>query len=177
MAASRRRWGWHALDGRWARLLVADAQVPAGALVIDVGAGTGAMTGPLLDTGARVIAVEAHPGRATELRRRYGRTIIVVQADAADLRLPRRPYRIVANPPFAIMAPLLRRVLQPGSRLVSADIVVQQQAARRWASNQAPGAARWGRHYAASLGRPIPREAFRPPPTVDVRVLQIRRRP
>lgn len=176
MAASRRRWGWHALDDRWAHLLVADARIPPGTLVVDVGAGTGALTGPLLDAGARVIAVEAHPERAAELRRRYGRAITVVQADAADLRLPRRPYRIVANPPFAITTSLLRRLLQPGSRLVSADIVVQERAARRWASARAPAAARWAHHYVIASGRPIPRTAFRPRPKVDARVLQIRRR-
>lgn len=174
---SRRPWGWHALDDRWARLLVADAHIPPGALVLDVGAGTGALTGPLLDAGARVIAVEAHPARAAELRRRFGRAVVVVQADAADLRLPRRPYGIVASPPFAVTTPLLRRILQPGSRLVSADLVVQQQAARRWASANAPGAARWSRQYTVGSGRPIPRNAFRPPPTVDARVLRIRRRP
>ena len=174
MAASHQRWGWHALDDRWAQLVVAEARIPPGALVLDVGAGTGALTGPLLDVGARVIAVEAHPGRAAELRRRFGRAVTVVPADAADLRLPRRPYRIVASPPFAVTTALLRRLLQPGSRLVSADVVVQEQAARRWAGAQGPGRARWARRYTAALGRPVPRSAFRPPPAVDTRVLRIR---
>ena len=169
-------WGWHALDRRWAELLVAEAGIAPGTLVVDVGAGTGAVTGPLLEVGARVIAVEAHPGRAAALRRRFGRRIVVVQADAADLRLPRHGYRVVANPPFAVTSPLLRRLLQPGTKLAGADLILQDQAARRWAGSGAPGSARWDRLFTVSLGRPLPKTAFRPPPHTKTRVLHIRSR-
>jgi 23S rRNA (adenine-N6)-dimethyltransferase len=174
--AEPRGWGWHALDRRWAELLVAEAGITPGTLVVDVGAGTGGLTGPLLDAGARVIAVEAHPGRTAGLRRRFGSRIVVVQADAADLRLPRHRYRVVANPPFAVTSPLLRRLLQPGSRLAGADLVLQDQAARRWAGPGAPGYGRWSLVFAASLGRPLPRSAFHPPPRVKATVLRIRTR-
>jgi len=173
---SRRRWGWHELDAAWATHLVADARLPAGSTVLDIGAGTGAITAALFDAGARVIAVEAHPARAQHLRERFGRAVVVVQADAGALRLPRRPYHVVANPPFAVTAALLRRLLQPGSRLVSARLILQQQAAVRWASSAAPGANRWQRDYAASLGPPVPRRAFSPRPHVPARILDLRRR-
>lgn len=176
MAASRRQWGWHALDARWAERIVADAQIPPGAIVIDVGAGAGALTAPLLDAGARVIAVEAHPGRARYLRERFGASIVVVQADARDLRLPRRPYHVVANPPFSVTTDLLRRLLQPGSRLLSARLILQDQAAERWVAPTAPGARRWVRAFEVSLGIRVPRQAFSPPAHVSTRVLQIRRR-
>jgi 23S rRNA (adenine-N6)-dimethyltransferase len=144
--------------------------------VLDIGAGSGALVEPLLAVGARVMAVEAHPGRARFLRDRFGESIVVIRADAADLRLPRRPYHVVANPPFAVTAPLLRRLLQPNSRLVSARLVLQDQAARRWAGPHAPGFGRWGRRYVATLGPKVPRSAFRPRPRVDTRVLAIARR-
>lgn len=174
--AAPRAWGWHALDAAWARRLVDEAGITAGMLVLDIGAGSGALTVALLDAGARVVAIEVHPGRAGELRRRFGAHVTVVRADAADLRLPRRPHRVVANPPFAITTALLRRLLQPGSRLVGADIVLAEAAARRWASPQAPGRVRWDIDYVAGPGRRLPRSAFRPRSPVDVRVLQIRRR-
>lgn len=174
--ASPRPWGWHQLHSHWAERLVADAAIPRGAVVLDIGAGTGAITEPLLRAGARVIAVEAHRGRAAQLRARFGDDIVVVQADAADLRLPRRPYFVVANPPFAVSAPLLRRLLQPGSRLVGGRLILQDQVTRRWASADAPGAGRWGKHFVISAGRRIPRHAFRPRPRVDTRVLTIERR-
>lgn len=175
MAASPRRWGWHQLDARWAQRLVADADVAAGATVLDIGAGLGALTAPLLEAGARVVAVEAHPQRARYLRQRFADSVVVVQVDARDLRLPRRPFHVVANPPFAVTTALLRRLLQPGSRLLSAHLVLQDQAARRWVGPSAPGRGRWRSTFEVSLGLRVPRSAFRPPPGVDGRVLEIRR--
>src|SRR5262249_54963846 len=80
--------------------------------------------------------------RVDALRRRFSDrdAVRVVRADASDLRLPRRPFRVVANPPFAITSQLLRRLLAPGSRLTHADLVLQRNAARRWADGRAPGA-------------------------------------
>jgi 23S rRNA (adenine-N6)-dimethyltransferase len=171
----QREWQWHELDAAWATRLVADAALPPRSLVVDIGAGTGALTAVLLERGCRVVAVERHPRRAAHLRDRFGDAIVVVRADAADLRLPRRPYHVIANPPFAISTPILRRLLQPGSRLLSAHIVMQNAAARRWAGPHAPGAGRWREVFVAALGRPVPRRAFRPAPRVDARVLVIRR--
>jgi len=172
----RRRWGWHELDPQWATRLVADANIAPGSVVLDVGAGEGALTAPLLAAGARVIAVEAHPDRAAVLRRRFGSSIVVVRADARDLWLPRRPYHVVANPPFNVSTALLHRLLQPGSRLVSARLVLQEQVARRWAGPTAPCSGRWGRSFEASIGMRVPRAAFHPPPHVNARVLVLRRR-
>lgn len=79
-------WGWHALDRRWAELIVTEARIAPGTLVVDVGAGTG-----------------------------------------------RR------QPTVRVTSPLLRRLLRPATRLAGADLVLQDQAARRWASPAAPG--------------------------------------
>ena len=174
--AGKPRWGWHQLDRSWAEQLVTDAEVRPGDLVVDVGAGRGALTGPLVDAGARVIAVELHPGRAAYLRDRFGTRILLVRADARALRLPKRPYKVVANPPFDVTTPLIRRLLQPGSRLISAQLLLQEQAARRWCALDAPGANRWRRDYDAALGRTVPRAAFAPRPPVNCRVLTLTRR-
>lgn len=169
-------WGFHQLGPDWAERLVADAAVRRGDLVLDVGAGHGALTVPLLDAGARVIAVELHPERARRLRQRFGTAVTVVQADARDLRLPRRPFSVVANPPFATSTGLLRRLVQPGSRLVTAHLVLPVHAVDRWSSPAAPGAGRWAREYAAGRGRRVPRRAFTPPSPADARVLRVVRR-
>jgi 23S rRNA (adenine-N6)-dimethyltransferase len=99
-----------------------------------------------------------------------------VRADAADLRLPRRPYHVVANPPFSVTTAVLRRLLQPGTRLRTAHVVLQRQAARRWASPRAPGYARWNRTFAVAIGPSLPARAFWPEAPVDCRVLVVRRR-
>ncbi len=175
--ASPPRWGWHELDFRWAIRFVAESDVRPASLVLDIGAGHGSISAALLEVGARVIAIEAHPGHVRHLRRRFGSELVVVNADASDLRLPRHPYRVVANPPFAITTALLRRLLHSGSRLVRADLILQEQAARRWSSPRAPGAMRWQQSFLTSPGIRLPPSAFWPPPTVGTRVLRIERRP
>lgn len=176
-ASGNVRWGWHRLAPSWAERVVADAGVRPGDLVLDIGAGTGAMTAPLVAAGARVVAVELHPRRVAVLRERFADDdVTVVRADAADLRLPRRPFRVVASPPFAVTSQVLARLLAPGSRLVRADVVLERGAARRWAAGRAPGAGRWARDYAVGIGRPVPRRAFSPHPRVDCATLVVTRR-
>jgi len=156
--------------------VVAGADVRPGELVLDIGAGYGALTMPLLAAGAQVIAVELHAGRRAALRRRFGDRVTVVNADAASLRLPGRPFRVVASPPYNVSAALLRRLLSRGSRMRSADLVLQRAVVSRFAEGRGPGAERWMRDFTVHRGLVVPRTAFTPAPTVDSAVLVIRRR-
>src|SRR5215475_10456705 len=173
---SRRAWGWHPLTDEWAARIVADAAVRPGELVLDIGAGHGALTAELVERGARVVAVELHPARVRQLRGRFaGLPVTVVHADAVSMRLPRRPFRVVASPPYAISSRLLRLLLAPSSPLTAADLVLQRavvQAVHR----RAAGPGRFGRRWRMRAGRSLPRRAFRPPPQVDSAVLIVRRR-
>ncbi len=176
MGRSRRQWGWHQLDRRWAERLVAESGVGRGDIVLDIGAGIGAITRHLVDTGAVVIAVERHPQRRAVLRARFGDRVTVIAADAADLRLPRQPFHVVANPPFAVTSALLRRLLQPGTNLLTAALVLDERAVMRWAGPNAPAANRWRRDFHLTASARLPRDAFHPPPDVACRVLTVRRR-
>jgi 23S rRNA (adenine-N6)-dimethyltransferase len=100
----------------------------------------------------------------------------VVQVDAADLRLPRRPFRVVANPPFSITTAIMRRLLSPGSRLVTADLVVPRHVARRWTDRRSPGFHRWSHTFATRAVAQLPPSAFRPRPPAATVVLRIERR-
>jgi 23S rRNA (adenine-N6)-dimethyltransferase len=165
---SRRAWGWHRLTDEWAARVVAAAGVRHGELVLDIGAGEGALTAHLVRAGARVVAVELHPRRAAVLRERFP-GITVLYADATAIPLPGRPFRVVANPPYGISASLLRTLLAPGSRLVAADLVLQRAVVRKHAAGPVRG-------FSLAAGLTLPRRAFLPPPQVDSAVLVVRRR-
>jgi len=165
---SRREWGWHRLTDEWAARVVAAAGVRPGELVLDVGAGHGALTAHLVAAGARVVAVELNPRRAGVLRSRCP-GITVVEGDALCMPLPGRAFRVVANPAYGISSELLRRLLARGSKLYAADIVLQRAVARRYAASATP-------RFSGAVGLGLPRRAFVPPPHVDSAVLVIRRR-
>ncbi len=165
---SRRAWGWHRLADEWAARVVAAAGVRPGDLVLDIGAGEGALTAHLVRAGARVVAVELNPRRAGVLRERFP-GVTVVHADATSVRLPGRPFRVVASPPYGISSSLLQTLLAPGSRLVAADLVLQRAVVRKYASGAT-------RRFSLTVGLTLPRRAFLPPPHVDSAVLVVRRR-
>jgi len=171
-----RRWGWHRLEPEWARRIVAAADVRPGELVVDLGAGTGALTRPLVRAGAEVVAVELHPGRAAHLRDRFATAPVrVVQADLERVRLPREPFRVVANPPYTVSTALLKRLLAPGSRLEAADLVLPAWLVARYVAGRGHATARWEAAYRAGRGLWLPRRAFAPPPPRDWGVLTLRR--
>jgi 23S rRNA (adenine-N6)-dimethyltransferase len=147
---------------------VARAGIRHGDLVVDLGAGTGALTAALVDAGAQVIAIELHPARVAELRERFrGTPVTVVRADVGRARLPRRPFRVVANPPWSL-AETVRASLLHSPHLVRADLVLPRWLVRRWAE----------RYPQIDVGGSLRAESFTPPaPTgAAVAVLSGRRR-
>lgn len=159
--------------------LVRHAGVGPGDLVIDFGAGPGAITAPLAATGARVLAVERDDAFVRTLRRRFGSSVRVVHDDLRRVRLPRRGFAVVSSIPFAVSTPLLRRLLSPApGRLQRADLVVEWGLARRLtaARPRSLEPAWWAARYELRLVRRIPARCFSPAPSVDAAHLSVRPR-
>jgi 23S rRNA (adenine-N6)-dimethyltransferase len=143
--------------------------------VLDLGAGSGALTSALTRAGARVVAVEVDPELAAGLRRRFGD---VVEGDALRVALPREPFKVVANLPFGAGTAILRRLLDPRVPLEGADVIVEWGLATKraavWPSTQL--STYWGAWFELSVLRRLPRCVFAPPPSVDAGVLRALRR-
>jgi 23S rRNA (adenine-N6)-dimethyltransferase len=159
--------------------LVRDSRLTPDDLVVDLGAGTGRLTAELARAARRVVAVELDPGLAARLHGRWV-NVEVVEADARKVELPREPFRVVANLPFAGTNEILRHLLDdPRVPLVRADLVVQWGVAVKralpWPSTV--NGVVWGAWYSTRVARRLPRNAFAPPPRVDAAVLVFERRP
>lgn len=123
--------------------MVADAQITTGSRVLEVGPGLGALTAGLLAAGAAVVAVERDPLRVAILSRRFAPQLAsgqlnLLTGDALRVVPPlEHPWRILANPPFSLTAPLIRRWLlasQPPP--VALDLVLQREAALKLSGSE-----------------------------------------
>jgi 23S rRNA (adenine-N6)-dimethyltransferase len=150
--------------------------------VLDLGAGGGVLTRALADAGARVLAVELDRAALGRLRTRFGGDprVEVLEADATAVQLPREPFAVVANLPFAAGTAILRRLLgDPRVPLTQLDAIVEWGlAAKRtaiWPSTRLGCV--WAAWYELRLVRRVPRVCFAPPPSVDAAILRATRRP
>jgi 23S rRNA (adenine-N6)-dimethyltransferase len=152
-----------------------------GCLVLDLGAGHGAITAGLAATGARVIAVERDRHLAARLRRRFGDCpqVRVVEADLRLVPLPRRDFLVVASPPFSLTTALGRRLLgDPAVRLAGAELIVGWGAAR-WLTSPRPRDAEtawWAARYQIRFAQTVSAACFVPPPGTDAARVSVRPR-
>jgi 16S rRNA A1518/A1519 N6-dimethyltransferase RsmA/KsgA/DIM1 with predicted DNA glycosylase/AP lyase activity len=170
--------GQHFLrSSKLAAELVRAARIKRGDLVLDVGAGTGALTAALRDAGARVLAVELDPALADGLRQRFP-TMDIWTGDALHVPLPCEQFKVVANLPFDGATAIMRRLLDPSAQLQTADLLMEWHAAAKraavWPSTQL--STYWGAWFELSVERRLPRCVFAPPPSVDAGVLRAVRR-
>ena len=154
--------------------------------MVEIGPGHGALTGPLLARGFRVLAVELDRVMAEELRRRWGdeERFELVEGDALDVRLPDAadgdPIWVAGNLPYAITSPLVFHLLDQIERARVAGMVfmIQKEVAERLAADpgtKAYGALTVGVRLVADVERlfDVGPGAFRPPPAVVSSVIRL----
>ena len=178
------------LDGQ---LLARIARIPgplAGELVYEVGPGPGGLTRAVLESGARVVAVERDerclPALA-ELQAVYGERLSIIAGDALaiDEAGELQGAHIVANLPYNVGTALFVRWL--GGETwpnwwQSVTLMFQQEVAERIVAR--PGSAAYGRlsilaqwRSDARIALKVHRSAFVPPPKVMSAVVHLRPKP
>ena len=181
------------------RKLVAAAALHPNDVVLEIGAGTGSLTELLLESRARVIAVEIDNGLHALLSERVGNQdrLTLLHGDVlagkndihpnvlSELRshVPRAPgcYKLAANLPYQVATPLLLELLRGRPRFEMLVCTIQKEVAERLTA--AAGTAAYGpisvvaqtlsdvRMIAAA-----PPAAFWPRPKVDSAMLALTRR-
>ncbi|MBZ5678104.1 MAG: 16S rRNA (adenine(1518)-N(6)/adenine(1519)-N(6))-dimethyltransferase RsmA [Acidobacteriia bacterium] len=183
-----RRLGQHFLNRKSTLNHIAEAACPEGSsgertpLVIEIGAGRGALTECLLERADKVVAIELDPVLVQYLRQKFrdaldaGR-LILVESDILKADLGAwGPAVIAGNLPYYITSPILERIFAAGASCKRAVILVQAEVATRIVAQ--PGSRDYG--YLSVLVQvqaraerlfEVPRAAFRPPPKVDSAVV------
>ena len=177
----RRQFGQNFLHPATPDHLVDEAEFTPGELVIDVGAGSGALTLALARRALRVIAVEPDPAWARRLceRVRGKRGIHIVGNNFLAIALPREPFRVMGSLPFGRTTDIFRHLLDdPATCLRRADLIVQWEVALKRAASPPTTllSTAWAPWWEMRLAHRIPAAKFRPVPRVDADLLTITRR-
>ena len=166
------------VDGRVLDRLPTYASDVDTAHVLEIGAGTGALTDRLLEAADRVTAIERDSRLVEFLREEFVEAIDadrleVIGGDALSVELPAFTAS-VSNLPYGISSEVLFRLLPRKRPLVA---TVQMEFAERMVAS--PRTPEYGRlsvtagHYAdCKIVETIPPEAFSPPPAVESAVVR-----
>lgn len=161
------------------------AGVEKGDSVIEIGPGLGSLTLGLVSAGATVTAIELDKFLVPILREVVaGHDVTVVQADAMDLDwapiLGDKKWRVVANLPYNVAAPLVLDLLASEPQLTSWTVMVQKEVGERLAAD--PGSKTYGipsvlRAYFASakVVGSVGHQVFLPRPRVDSVLVRLER--
>lgn len=180
---ARQRLGQHFLVSEKALDRIALAACGEGApLVVEIGAGKGALTAKLLALAGKLVALEIDPELVAYQRMRFGGEphFEVFEQDALRADFGQWPGAvIVGNLPYYVATPIIERVLR--AHVPRAVFLIQREVAERITA--VPGSRAYG--YLSTLvqlmaeARLLFRVApgsFQPPPKVDSAVIELRPR-
>lgn len=168
----RPKLGQHFLSGqRYAVRIVESLGVSKEDLVVEIGAGRGALTGLLAERAGRLVALELDASLAETLeekfRARTGVEIVCGDVLTADLpALCRRAGKsnciVFGNLPYYITSPILHRLFRFRGAIRAMALLMQKEVAERLLAT--PGASAYGYLSVLAQGFSQPHFAFRVPP-------------
>ena len=171
-----------------AEKIVAAIQPGPGDVVVEIGAGLGALTLPLSKSGALVIAVEIDAELAmflgNELGKEKGKGVKIECMDILELDLIglyeqfQKKIKIIGNVPYNISSPILFKLMGAAACLEAAVLMLQDEVAARILAG--PGTKDYGilsvvAAYHSELRRVMRLKSsqFHPPPKVDSQVIHV----
>ncbi len=193
MSGSRRpKLGQHFLaDWRYCRRILEALNLRSDDLVIEIGAGPGAMTELLAHRARRVIAIEIDPLLAQKLKERVQNEprieilgADILSTDISDLCRRNKSDQcfVFGNVPYYITSPIIRHLFASWARVRAMALLVQREVALRLTAS--PGRRAYG--YLSVLAKlysepritlSVPPGAFSPPPKVHSALVDFQIRP
>ncbi len=168
-----RRLGQHMLRDKSVAEYIASL-VPAGSVVLEVGAGTGVLTLELAKRASKVYAVELDKALAAYLSARAPPNVEVIVGDALEIEWPQVDL-FASNIPYYITSPILLKLAE---RRLPAVVMLQREVAERLRAE--PGSENYGRltvavrcNYDVEVLKLVPPRAFSPPPQVQSAIVRL----
>ena len=125
------------VDQRVLGRIIKAADISTNDEIVEIGPGRGALTRRLAKHGAHVVAVEIDRRLAAELENEFldqpDITILCADARTVDLRslVPSHlPYKVVANLPYFVAAPIIRRFLAADHKPTKMVVMLQREVAQ-----------------------------------------------
>jgi 16S rRNA (adenine1518-N6/adenine1519-N6)-dimethyltransferase len=170
-------------DRNLAAWIVSKAALSGDDYVIEIGPGLGALTEFVLESGARVLAIEKDQRLAQFLRNRFSNTRLeIIHGDALDFDL--RPLfasprvKLLGNLPYYVASQLLLKFIKYPSPISLSLFMLQKEVARRISA--VPGTSDYGAlsltvqlKYRVEFLRTIPATVFLPEPEVDSAIVRL----
>jgi 16S rRNA (adenine1518-N6/adenine1519-N6)-dimethyltransferase len=170
-------------DRNLARWIVERAELSPDDYIVEIGPGLGALTEFILESGARVLAIEKDQRLVEFLRKRFaGARLEIVHGDALDFDLrslfaePR--VKLLGNLPYYVSSQLLLKFTKYPSPISLWLLMLQKEMARRISA--APGTSDYGAlsllvqlQYRVEFLRSVPASVFLPEPDVDSAFVRI----
>ena len=179
----RKKLGQHFLADQETAHRIAEASGAApGEKIVEIGPGRGALTGPLLATGAEVTALELDRELFDYLQKTMGANLRLklVRANALtfDFSTIPSPFRVASNLPYSVAAAIINRLIEFKGKISAMTLMTQMEVAQRLCAKEGEDgygslSVFVGYHCAAEFLFTVPASAFRPRPKVESAVIRL----
>jgi 16S rRNA (adenine1518-N6/adenine1519-N6)-dimethyltransferase len=174
--------------------IIEAGEIKIGETVLEIGPGKGALTKKLLESGAKVIAVEKDNELFEILKIKFAEQItsgslVLVHEDILEFEISKykkeiKKYKIIANIPYNITGAILKKFLSNEYQPTSMVVLVQQEVAQRIVARDPRHGGASGKESILSIsvkayGEPklvmkVPARYFSPAPKVDSAIISIK---
>lgn len=159
-------------------------------LVIEIGAGKGALTFPLAERAGKVIAVEKDPSFIPFLLKRSYQNLMIMEKDIlrVDFReiiskeeKPKKSVKLVGNLPYSLSSPLLFKLFKDKELFSECIFLLQKEVAERICGQPrskiyAPLSILFQIYFLVKIHFLVSPDSFSPPPKVDSALISFKRR-
>lgn len=184
--------GQHFLSDRSILRKIIDVVAPQkNELIIEIGAGKGALTFPLADRAGKIIAIEKDKELIPFLLEGGKKNLVVLEQDVLRVYFKNLvskesafsgKIKLAGNLPYSISSPLLFKVLEEKDLFSACVFLLQKEVAERLGAQPgskayAPLSILFQLHFDVRLRFTLAPGAFSPPPKVQSTLVSLERRP